>query len=162
MQSGFVAAGREEAILRLPWASLPVRHGDQGPERAGELDRYRAMYEGGARSAHSRLPSKCRRARDEAGTGPGQGDALMRVAGWKVVTDGSNQGFTGRQREPYVGPTTWVSLRAAGRPEDPVSQRAGQGWPSRYRQWRCRHRQHSRPMEAAKAEGIDVNARAAV
>ena len=38
---------------------------------------------------------------DEAGVKPGDGDALARVSGWKIVTDGSNQGFTGRQREPY-------------------------------------------------------------
>jgi len=37
---------------------------------------------------------------------PGYGDAFMRVSGWKMVVDGSNQGFTGRQREPYVGKDT--------------------------------------------------------
>ncbi|GAB4515112.1 MAG: amidohydrolase [Roseibium sp.] len=34
---------------------------------------------------------------------PGQGDALVRIAGYKLVADGSNQGFTGLQREPYLG-----------------------------------------------------------
>ena len=39
---------------------------------------------------------------DEAGVKPGQGDALARIAGYKLVADGSNQGFTGLQREPYL------------------------------------------------------------
>jgi predicted amidohydrolase YtcJ len=33
----------------------------------------------------------------------GQGDALVRIAGYKLVADGSNQGYTGLQREPYLG-----------------------------------------------------------
>jgi predicted amidohydrolase YtcJ len=39
---------------------------------------------------------------DDAGVKPGDGDALARVAGYKLVADGSNQGFTGLQREPYL------------------------------------------------------------
>ena len=39
---------------------------------------------------------------DKAGVKPGDGDALARIAGYKLVTDGSNQGFTGLQREPYL------------------------------------------------------------
>lgn len=39
---------------------------------------------------------------DAAGIGPGSGDALARIAGYKLVADGSNQGFTGFQREPYL------------------------------------------------------------
>lgn len=39
---------------------------------------------------------------DDAGVKPGDGDALVRVAGYKLVADGSNQGFTGLQREPYL------------------------------------------------------------
>lgn len=33
----------------------------------------------------------------------GQGDELVRIAGYKLVADGSNQGYTGLQREPYLG-----------------------------------------------------------
>ena len=33
----------------------------------------------------------------------GQGDDLVRIAGYKLVADGSNQGYTGLQREPYIG-----------------------------------------------------------
>lgn len=39
---------------------------------------------------------------DEAGVKQGDGNALARVAGYKLVADGSNQGFTGLQREPYL------------------------------------------------------------
>jgi hypothetical protein len=40
---------------------------------------------------------------DQAGIGPGQGDAKTRIVGWKAVADGSNQAFTGLQRKPYLG-----------------------------------------------------------
>ena len=39
---------------------------------------------------------------DKAKVRPGDGDALVRIAGFKLVADGSNQGFTGFQREPYL------------------------------------------------------------
>ncbi|MDA8752606.1 amidohydrolase [Halieaceae bacterium] len=39
---------------------------------------------------------------DEAGVMQGDGNALARIAGYKLVADGSNQGFTGLQREPYL------------------------------------------------------------
>ncbi|MCU0907493.1 MAG: amidohydrolase family protein, partial [Rhodobacteraceae bacterium] len=39
---------------------------------------------------------------DRAGVKPGDGTPIARVAGYKLVADGSNQGFTGLQREPYL------------------------------------------------------------
>ncbi|WP_245910681.1 amidohydrolase [Pelagimonas varians] len=39
---------------------------------------------------------------DEANVKPGDGNALARISGYKLVADGSNQGFTGLQREPYL------------------------------------------------------------
>ena len=39
---------------------------------------------------------------DEAGVSPGTGDDMTRVIGWKISADGSNQAFTGLQREPYL------------------------------------------------------------
>jgi predicted amidohydrolase YtcJ len=39
---------------------------------------------------------------DDAGLKSGDGDELVRIAGYKLVADGSNQGFTGLQREPYL------------------------------------------------------------
>jgi hypothetical protein len=40
---------------------------------------------------------------DKVGAEQGYGNAYMRVSGWKMVVDDSNQGYTGRQREPYIG-----------------------------------------------------------
>ncbi|MBL4807506.1 MAG: amidohydrolase, partial [Rhodobacteraceae bacterium] len=39
---------------------------------------------------------------DEAGVHPGDGDEMVRIVGYKFTVDGSNQGFTGLQREPYL------------------------------------------------------------
>lgn len=39
---------------------------------------------------------------DAAGVKPGDGTPLARIVGYKLVADGSNQGFTGLQREPYL------------------------------------------------------------
>jgi predicted amidohydrolase YtcJ len=39
---------------------------------------------------------------DNAGVKPNDGNALARIAGYKLVADGSNQGYTGLQREPYL------------------------------------------------------------
>jgi predicted amidohydrolase YtcJ len=103
MQSGFVAAGREvgdqAAALGITTLCDQATGGLAGP---AELDSYRAMFEGGRMKARIRAYAYSEQPGwDEAGVEAGQGDALMRVAGWKIVTDGSNQGFTGRQREPY-------------------------------------------------------------
>lgn len=40
---------------------------------------------------------------EAANVQPFEGDSLVRLAGFKLVADGSNQGFTGLQREPYLG-----------------------------------------------------------
>jgi predicted amidohydrolase YtcJ len=67
---------------------------------------------------------------DEVGVEPGYGDAFMRVSGWKMVVDGSNQGYTGRQREPYVGRDSrgifYVEPEVL---DEHVLTRATQGWP---------------------------------
>ena len=66
---------------------------------------------------------------DAAGVAPGTGNEIARVSGYKLVADGSNQGFTGLQREPY--------LNSADRglaymtPEDLTAtaiDRASKGW----------------------------------
>jgi predicted amidohydrolase YtcJ len=62
-------------------------------------------------AASGRLPARIRaypfytisaEAWDEADVRPGAGNAIGRIAGYKLVADGSNQGFTGLQREPYL------------------------------------------------------------
>ena len=39
---------------------------------------------------------------DEVGARWGSGDEWLRCTGWKIVSDGSNQGRTGLQREPFL------------------------------------------------------------
>lgn len=40
---------------------------------------------------------------EKAGLRPGDGDDMVRAVSWKLISDGSNQGRTGYQREPYLG-----------------------------------------------------------
>ena len=95
---------------------------------------------------------------DEAGVKPGDGDALMRVAGWKIVTDGSNQGFTGRQREPYYTQDTlglfYVEPAAL---QEAVVDRARNGWQlSMHGNGDAAIDSILDAVEAAASEGIDV------
>jgi predicted amidohydrolase YtcJ len=67
---------------------------------------------------------------DAAGVKPGDGDALVRIAGYKLVADGSNQGFTGLQREPYLDSNSRGIAYLA--PEEMTAiaiDRATKGWP---------------------------------
>ena len=67
---------------------------------------------------------------DEAGVKPGDGDAMVRIAGFKLIADGSNQGFTGLQREPYLDSDS-VGLEYTSTEELTrfIMKRGGQGWP---------------------------------
>jgi predicted amidohydrolase YtcJ len=67
---------------------------------------------------------------DEAGVHQGDGNALTRIAGYKLVADGSNQGHTGLQREPYLGTEDDRGL-AYMSPEELTAvalERAKKGW----------------------------------
>ncbi|MEM9379348.1 MAG: amidohydrolase [Planctomycetota bacterium] len=161
MMTSFVDAGRgvgdEAAALGITTLCDMATGALSG---ASELDNYRAMYEGGRMKARIRAylydgggPSF-----DEAKVRPEDGDALMRVAGWKVVTDGSNQGFTGRQREPYWTEDS-VGLYYV-EPDDLrrlVLKRGRQGWPL------ALHGNGDAAIDSildavasARAEGVDV------
>jgi len=74
---------------------------------AADLDAYRQMYASGRMK--TRLRASLFYAREDewnkAGVKFGDGDAMFRLVGWKVIADGSNQGFTGYQREPYLNST---------------------------------------------------------
>lgn len=62
-------------------------------------------------AAAGRLPARittaqldaARAAWERAGLRPGDGDDMVRAVSWKLISDGSNQGRTGYQREPYLG-----------------------------------------------------------
>lgn len=66
---------------------------------------------------------------DEAGVQPGEGDALVRISGYKLIADGSNQGFTGLQREPYHSvDSTGIAYMTLEEMTDLIRKRTGQGW----------------------------------
>jgi predicted amidohydrolase YtcJ len=67
---------------------------------------------------------------DSAGVKPGDGDAMARIAGYKLVADGSNQGFTGLQREPYLNSDSRGSAYMTSEELTAVAvDRARKGWP---------------------------------
>jgi predicted amidohydrolase YtcJ len=133
LDEGFVDAGirvgDEAAALGITTLCDQATGGIAG---MGDLAFYRQMFDSGR--MHSRVRASLYSARaaewDEAGVAFGDGDALLRVAGWKIVTDGSNQGYTGRQREPYVG-TDNVGIFYVQPDElkEMVLRRGRQGWP---------------------------------
>ena len=66
---------------------------------------------------------------DEAGLSPREGDDLVRIAGYKLIADGSNQGFTGLQREPYYTvDSTGIAYMAPEELTALMRKRAAQGW----------------------------------
>jgi predicted amidohydrolase YtcJ len=66
---------------------------------------------------------------DDAGVKPGSGNALARVAGYKLVADGSNQGFTGLQREPYLNSDDrGLAYMSAEELRTRAIERAKKGW----------------------------------
>jgi predicted amidohydrolase YtcJ len=162
MQSGFVAAGREvgdeAAALGITTLCDQATGAIGGP---AELDRYRAMFDDEQMKARIRAYAYSEQPGwDEAGVQAGQGDALMRLAGWKVVTDGSNQGFTGRQREPYYTRDTLGLYYVE--PEDlraMAIDRGKQGWPlSLHGNGDAAIDSILDAVEAVRDEGVDVHA----
>jgi hypothetical protein len=66
---------------------------------------------------------------DQAGVQPDDGNALARVVGYKLVADGSNQGFTGLQREPYLNSDSrGIAYMSAQELEAQALDRARKGW----------------------------------
>ncbi len=59
----------------------------------------------------------------------GDGDEWLRVTGWKVVSDGSNQGRTGLQRDAFLGSDdkgiAYIEIQAL---EEAIEKRLRQGW----------------------------------
>ena len=96
-----------------------------------EIDVYNTIAESGQMTARLRysLSYGIQEKWDATGIKCGDGDELVRCATWKIVSDGSNQGFSGLQREPYlyredkgipyVDPDVLNAM---------VMDRAGKGW----------------------------------
>ena len=162
MQSGFVGAGREvgddAAALGITTLCDQATGALAGP---AELQAYRAMYDGGLMKARIRAYAYSEQPGwDEAGVETGQGDALMRVAGWKIVTDGSNQGFTGRQREPYyTRDTIGIFYVEPDALRNMAIERGKKGWPlSLHGNGDAAIDSILDAVEAARDEGVDVRA----
>ena len=66
---------------------------------------------------------------DAADVQPGEGDSLVRIGGYKLIADGSNQGFTGLQREPYHSvESTGIAYMTREEMTDLIRKRTAQGW----------------------------------
>lgn len=110
--------------------------GTGGVLGGNDLDVYAALAASGALTARLRYSLFDLRADDWDGRGvaPGDGDALVRATGWKIVSDGSNQGRSGRQREPYLPRPGWPDDHRGVAYVEPdelaakVARRAGEGW----------------------------------
>jgi predicted amidohydrolase YtcJ len=127
-----------------------------------DFEFYKQMYASGEMRARLRasLFDEHEATWDKIGIKPHSGDEGLRVVGWKLVVDGSNQGYTGRQREPYYKTDNrglfYIEPDAL---KEIVVKRAGQGWPM------VLHGNGDAGIDAildavehAKAKGIDVNA----
>ena len=163
LDTGFVDAGRsvgeQAAALGITTVCDQATGALAGP---AEVEAYQEMYTGGGMKARIRayLYSAKEAQFAEAGIGPGYGDALMRVSGLKFVTDGSNQGFTGRQREPYVGTESHgLFYIQPDELRESVLAHAKQGWPlSLHGNGDEAIDSILDAVETAKNEGVDVHA----
>ena len=162
MQSGFVAAGREvgeqAAALGITTLCDQATGALAGP---AELESYRAMFDDGQMKARIRAYAySAQPGWDEAGVKFGDGDALMRLVGWKIVSDGSNQGFTGRQRQPYyTRDTLGIFYVEPAQLREAAVKRGRQGWPlSIHGNGDAAIDSILGAVEAARDEGVDVHA----
>ena len=66
---------------------------------------------------------------DDGGVSQGDGDAMARIAGYKLIADGSNQGYTGLQREPYLNSDDrGLAYIEADELTELAMERAEKGW----------------------------------
>ena len=63
------------------------------------------------------------------GCQPGDGDDRVRVTSWKLIADGSNQGRSGRLRDPYIGTDErGVANHSTADLRDRMARAAAEGW----------------------------------
>ena len=107
---------------------------DQGTgtfQGVGELALYQSLNDSGQMTARFRYSvSQAAAAKwDEAEIEWGEGDEWVRRTGWKIVSDGSNQGRTGLQRESFVGSdSTGMAYIEKDELDAAVEKRLRQGW----------------------------------
>ena len=131
-----------------------------------ELDVYQSMRDSGRMTARFRYSVGQAMADrwDEIGLRWGEGDEWVRRTGWKIVSDGSNQGRTGLQREDFIGiegeNARGMAYIEKSELDQAVEKRLRQGWAV------CVHANGDaaidRALDAfakAKAKGLDPAAR---
>ena len=131
-----------------------------------ELDVYQSMRDSGRMTARFRYSVGQAMADrwDEIGLQWGEGDEWVRRTGWKIVSDGSNQGRTGLQREDFIGiegeNARGMAYIEKSELDQAVEKRLRQGWAV------CVHANGDaaidRALDAfakAKAKGLDPAAR---
>ncbi|MDG2334452.1 MAG: amidohydrolase family protein [Myxococcota bacterium] len=97
-----------------------------------ELDLYEALRTSQRMTARFRysLGNTLAERWDQTEIAWGQGDEWVRATGWKIVSDGSNQGRTGLQREPFLGSDeNGIAYIEPEELEAAVEQRLREGWP---------------------------------
>ena len=107
---------------------------DQGTglfQGAKELDLYQGLRDSNRMTVRFRysLAQAVADRWDEAGCRWGEGDEWVRNTGWKIVSDGSNQGRTGLQREPFLNSDeTGIAYIEREELFAAVEQRLADGW----------------------------------
>ena len=107
---------------------------DQGTgamQGANELAVYQALRDSNRMTARFRysLFNTLAEHWDAAEVTCGAGDSWMRATGWKIVSDGSNQGLTGLQRQPFKNAdNNGVAYIEPSELNEAVAQRLAQGW----------------------------------
>ena len=107
---------------------------DQGTgtfQGVSELALYQSLNDSGQMTARFRYSvSQAAAAKwDEAEIEWGEGDEWVRRTGWKIVSDGSNQGRTGLQRESFVGSdSTGMAYIEKDELDAAVEKRLRDGW----------------------------------
>ena len=107
---------------------------DQGTgtfQGVGELALYQSLKDSGQMTARFRYSvSQAAAAKwDDAEIEWGEGDEWVRRTGWKIVSDGSNQGRTGLQRESFVGSdSTGMAYIEKDELDAAVEKRLRDGW----------------------------------
>ena len=96
-----------------------------------EIDIYKTLAESPQMTARLRysLSYGIQDKWDEFDIACGDGDELVRCVAWKIVSDGSNQGFSGLQREPYLyREDSGIPYVDADTLVEMVRDRAQRGW----------------------------------
>ena len=100
----------------------------QGPR---ELDLYQALRKSNRMTARFRfsLGHTLAAEWDKTDIAWGQGDEWVRATGWKIVSDGSNQGRTGLQRQPFLHSSEQgIAYIQPDELDKAVEERLRQGW----------------------------------